>query len=154
MERRFESNVKSASRNRFSSTRGDNWQDKIYKECGRDAVDRELDNIGNECLTDPDAGSDCNWFGKEVARLIVRQAGLCDNWKKKSADRLEQFLYNTSSLLCFIHSSSKLLNLTQPWMLDLPTQQVQLLPYQLPLVEPCLQIPLISIYQPASQSPW
>jgi len=90
VDRSFQSDVQRASRRKFARTRGDSWEDKIYKQCGRDAVDRELDNVGNDCLTDPIAGRDCNRFGKEVARLIVRQAGVCDKYGYRT-DSIEQF---------------------------------------------------------------
>jgi len=90
VDRSFQSDVQRASRRKFARTRGDSWEDKIYKQCGRDAVDRELDNVGNDCLTDPIAGRDCNTFGKEVARLIVRQAGVCDKYGYR-VDSIEQF---------------------------------------------------------------
>jgi len=78
LDRSFTHNVKREFARNIGLRRrefGDNWEFKIYKECASDALDRETEKVGRECSST--AGSDCNRLGKEVARLIVRQAGIC-----------------------------------------------------------------------------
>lgn len=77
LNRNFARNIKLSSRRKFSDRGVMNWKDRIYNECARDEIERELERVGRECLGSSTAGSDCNSLGKEVARLIVRQAGIC-----------------------------------------------------------------------------
>lgn len=91
LDRNFVRNVNRQRDRQFGNN--SNWQDRAYNKCAQDAIQRELDHIGRQCRNSSQAADDCNELGREAARVIVRQARVCDN-KNKSRIRgndLKQF---------------------------------------------------------------
>jgi hypothetical protein len=78
----FQSDVKRQKDRKFS--RNKNWKDNAYNDCGKKAVDKELDAVGKECNNSGQAASDCNELGEEAAKAIVRENNKCGNFSSTS----------------------------------------------------------------------
>lgn len=57
---------------------------QAYNDCGKKAVDKELNAVGKKCQNSGQAASDCNELGQEAAKAIVRENDKCGNFSSTS----------------------------------------------------------------------